>query len=288
MTQLEPRTLMSTTVKIIHVGPKQAIKTMAAVPWPKSGSTASIKVLVDYSSTPYYLAKTGIFGNVTIEPADPSHRPTFKLEPTNYPTLYANGRLTVRNINTVGGYKIILCGSTKNSYVTAENIKMLDGGCVWRGQGIISGVFKNNEVYGVPYDNVYGNFTNRAQKVIIDHSGTKVPVRQGTKETAIRIMNVDNLTLKGITTKPYIKDGRIFKQDVQLRPSSKLINVINCHFGIVDIGDMTWRKPALPIEKVVFTNCTLDKGVHITSGVKQVQFINTKVGGSTWNKTIYP
>jgi hypothetical protein len=54
----------------------------------------------------------------------------------------------------------------------------------------------------------------------------------------------------------------------------------------VDIGDMTWRKPALPVQNVTFTDSILDKGVHLTSGVGTVKFINTKVAGSTWNKTL--
>jgi hypothetical protein len=163
---------------------------------------------------------------------------------------------------------------------------MLDGGSVWNGQGVNTAYFKDNEVYGVPYDYVYANFTGVANKVVIDHSGTKVPVQQGSKEAAIRFMNVNDLTLKGIITKPHYNGGRILKQDVQLRPASKSFKIINCHFGIIDIGDMTWRKPALPIQNVTITDSILDKGVHITSGVGTVRIINTKVAGSIWNKTL--
>jgi hypothetical protein len=126
-----------------------------------------------------------------------------------------------------------------------------------------------------------------ANKVVIDNSGTKVPVQQGSKEAAIRFMNVNDLTLKGVITKPHIgSGGRILKQDVQLRPASKSFKIINCHFGIIDIGDMTWRKPAKPVENVTITDSILDKGVHITSGVGTVRIINTKVAGSIWNKTL--
>src|SRR5207302_617963 len=83
-----------------------------------------------------------------------------------------------------------------------ENVKMLDGGSVWSGQGGLSANLKDNEVLGVPYDYVYCNFINTAQKVVIDNSGTSVPVQERGKEAAIRIMNVNDLTLKGHTTKP--------------------------------------------------------------------------------------
>jgi hypothetical protein len=106
-------------------------------------------------------------------------------------------------------------------------------------------------------------------------------------EAAIRIMNVDDMTMIGVKTKPWFyAPGKIWKQDVQLRPASKSIKIINCSFYLVDIGDMTWRKPALPIQNVTITDSILDKGVHITSGVGTVRIINTKVAGSIWNKTL--
>ena len=44
---------------------------------------------------------------------------------------------------------------------------MTDGGSVWRGQGCVNAVFKNNNVFGVPYDYVYSNFTGVAKNVRI-------------------------------------------------------------------------------------------------------------------------
>jgi hypothetical protein len=278
VTTLEPRLLFATTPSIVHIGPTRGIKSLDAAPWPKKGSGANVKFVVDYSTKPYHLSHHAVFGTVDIEPADTSKRPTLELEGTNYPTLYANNKLTIRNFNTIGGYKTIIAGSTPAASVTVEKMRMLTGGTVWRGQGITTGIFRNNEVMKAPYDYVYGNFINTAKYVLIDHSGTKVPVPQGSKETAIRVMNVDHLVLKGITTKPFFKDGSIWKQDVQLRPYAKLIEVISCHFYLVDIGDMAWRQPALKVEKVVFTNCVLTKGVHKVAGCGTVIFINTKIG----------
>ena len=277
--------MFATTGTVVHIGPTQAVKSLDAAKWPSKGQ--SVTFLVDASPTPYKLSHHGVFGNVTIEPSDPSKRPTFQLQGTNYPTIYSNGMVTIKNINTIGGSKIILTGSNPHGSLDVENVKMLDGGSVWNGQGVNSAYFKDNEVYGVPYDYVYANFTGVANKVVIDNSGTKVPVQQGSKEAAIRFMNVNDLTLKGVITKPhYGSGGRILKQDVQLRPSSRSFKIINCHFGIIDIGDMTWRKPALPVQNVTITDSILDKGVHITSGVGTVRIINTKVAGSIWNKTL--
>src|SRR3954468_12247064 len=95
MTELESRTLFSASPTVVHIGPTQAVKSLDAAKWPtKSGQ--SVKFVVDYSSTPYSLGHHAVFGSVTIEPSDPSHRPTFKLQPTNYPTLYSAGMLTIR------------------------------------------------------------------------------------------------------------------------------------------------------------------------------------------------
>lgn len=276
--------MFATTGTVVHIGPTQAVKSLDAAKWPSNGQ--SVTFMVDYSPTPYKLSHHAVFGNVTIEPSNSAKRPTFQLQGTNYPTLYSNGKLTIKNINTVGGSKIILTGSNPKGSLDIENVKMLDGGSVWNGQGCNIANFKNNEVYGVPYDYVYANFTGVANKVVIDNSGTKVPVQQGSKEAAIRFMNVNDLTLKGVITKPHYNGGRILKQDVQLRPASKSFKIINCHFGIIDIGDMTWRKPAKPVQNVTITDSILDKGVHITSGVGTVRIINTKVAGSIWNKTL--
>ena len=271
---------------VVHVGPSEAVKSLDAVKWPARGDTSALDVVVDYSSTPYSVGHHGFWGNVTIEPADPAHPPTLKLEQTNYPTFYSNYKLTIRNLKTVGGSKGILTGTNTAGSVDVENVTMTDGGSVWRGQGCVNAVFKNNNVFGVPYDYVYSNFTGVAKNVLIDNSGTSVPVPQGTKEAAIRFMNVDNLTIRNVVTKPHFNGGRILKQDIQLRPASKTMNIIGCKFYIADVGDMTWRKPALPVQSVTFTNCTMTLMPHITSGVKTVRLVNCRVGGKLVTKTL--
>jgi hypothetical protein len=172
----------------------------------------------------------------------------------------------------------------------------MDGGAVWRGNGAKAAYFYNNEVRGKPRANVYSSYGGTVGTCVIDHSGTSVPVQQGGRfvngnpvgEAAIRIMNVNSLTLKGIRTTPWFyKPGQEWKQDVQLRPSSNIIKVINCNFYQVDVGDMTWRKPALPISRVEFTNCTFAKSPNVTAGVKTIVFSNVKIGGSTVSKTLY-
>jgi len=106
-------------------------------------------------------------------------------------------------------------------------------------------------------------------------------------EAAIRFMNTNYLTMIGVKTKPFFyKPGVIWKQDVQLRPTGTLYKIVNCNFYVVDVGDMAWRKPALPLKEVQFINCTFAKTPHITSGVGTVKIINCKIGGSTVNKTL--
>ena len=212
--------------------------------------------------------------------------PTLKLQPTNYPTFYSNYKLLIKNIKTVGGSKIILTGTNTKGSVDVEGVNMMDGGAVWRGQGAVNAYFKDNNVYGMAYDYVYSNFTALAQNVTIDNSGTKVPVQEGMRQAAIRIMDTNNLTIKNVVTKPRFSSGRVFKQDIQLRPSSKSMNLIGCNFYIADVGDMTWRKPAEPIQSVTFTNCTMVMLPHITSGVKSVKLVNCIVGGKKVSKTL--
>lgn len=139
---------------------------------------------------------------------------------------------------------------------------------------------------GTAYDYVYSNFTGEAKSVLIDNSGTSVPVQEGNRQAAIRFMDTDSLTMRNVKTKPRFSNGRVFKQDIQLRPSSNSMNLIGCTFYIADVGDMTWRKPALPIQSVTFTNCTMQMLPHITAGVKSVKLVNCTVAGKTVSKTL--
>jgi hypothetical protein len=171
----------------------------------------------------------------------------------------------------------------------------MDGGAMWRGSGGDNIYFKDNEVHGIPRANVYSSYTNTVHKCVIDNSGTDVPVQQGGRmvngspigEAAIRSMNVDDLTLIGVKTAPWFyKPGKIWKQDVQLRPSSHHITVINCDFYLVDIGDMTWRKPAHPIDQVDFIDCTLAKTPSLQKGIAKVTLTNCTINGKVVTKSL--
>jgi hypothetical protein len=274
------------------------VKSLNSAHWPDKGETA-VKFLLDPGS--YSVGLHFIKGNLTIESADPTNPATIKLPGVfdssgnaQNPTLSVVGSLTIRNIKTTGGGDTILLGSSESANIIAENIKM-DAGAIWRGSGAHSAYFKNNAVYGKPRANVYSSYGGVVGTCVIDHSGTSVPVQQGGRwvngnpvgEAAIRIMNVDNLTLKGIKTTPWFyKPGQEWKQDVQLRPRSNVIKVIKCNFYQPDVGDMLWRDPALPIKRVEFTDCTFVKMPSVTNGVKVIVYTNCKVGGSTINKTL--
>src|SRR5262245_9151048 len=101
MGELESRTMFS-TVKVVHIGPKQAIKSIDSAPWPRQGNNTPVKFVVDYSSTPYKLSHHSVYGNVTIAAADPSHKPTFKLPANDSTTLYVYGTLNISDIKTAG------------------------------------------------------------------------------------------------------------------------------------------------------------------------------------------
>jgi len=172
---------------------------------------------------------------------------------------------------------------------------MTDGGAMWLGSGGQNIYFKDNDILGKPRKYAYANFNHMVNKLTIDNSGTSVPVQQGGSivngspvgEAAIRIMDVNTAVLKGITTRPWFyKSGQEWKQDVQLRPSSNLIQVISCNFYQPDVGDMTWRSPAKPINEVDFINSHLTKSPNITNGVSVIKFSNTLIGGTRTTKTI--
>ena len=59
---------------MIHIGPNEAIKSLADVTFP-SASAAPVTYILDSSSTAYQVPKTNIYGNVTIEAADPNNKP---------------------------------------------------------------------------------------------------------------------------------------------------------------------------------------------------------------------
>ncbi len=292
-------------VRVVHIGPTRDIKTLKDVKWPGT-KDAPTEFVLDYSKTPYVLGQYYLNGKLWIEPADWDNRPTLQLANTfkkskksnsivaGNPSLNVNGTLIIRGMNTIGGIDTVLLGSAKTGNIDCENVHM-DGGAMWRGSGGNDIYFQDNEVHGIPRANVYSSYTNTVHKCVIDNSGTDVPVQQGGRmsngnpigEAAIRIMNVDDLTLIGVKTAPWFyKPGKIWKQDVQLRPSSKHITLLDCNFYLVDIGDMTWRKPAHPIDRVDFIDCTLAKTPSLQKGIAKVTLTNCNVGGKIVTKAL--
>lgn len=305
MDSLESRTLFAADPLIVHVGPNQEIKTLTNYQ-ALNKINQPVKILVDYSDTPYDLPRMVVTGDVTVLPSDPSHRPTLRLSSAfkpkskgsdtlmvDSPSVRITGHFTIKGFDTIGGENAILLGSSKNAVIDCEDMHMLDGGAIWRGDGADSVYFKDNEIHGTARANVYSSFTYTVHKCVIDNSGTDVPIQQGGHiikgnpigETAIRIMNVDDMTMIHVKTLPWFyKPGKEWKQDVQLRPSSKHITLIGCSFYQPDIGDMTWRKPAHPIDRVDFIDCTMVKMPSIQAGVTKVTFSNCTIGGKVVNK----
>src|SRR4051812_25754740 len=141
--------------KLIHIGSKQAIKSFSQVKWPAKGS--SLHIFVEPGT--YTVGQRTIFGNVTIEAADPSHKPTLNL-PASFKASKSSGNfvagdgafkvsgsLTIRNFNVKGGGNAILLGSTTSGNIFCERIHT-DGAAIWKGDGANTAVFKNNEIVG--------------------------------------------------------------------------------------------------------------------------------------------
>jgi hypothetical protein len=217
-----------------------------------------------------------------------------KISGNDDPTLRVVNNLVINDIKTQGGSHAILLGSAVGANINAQNITMTDGGEIWLGSGGNNVYFRDNDVFGNTYKYVYANFNDTVNDCTIDNSGDSNPVKQGGTvsggtadgEAAIRVMDVNNLTIIGVKTTPfYYKPGQEWKQDIQLRPSAQLIRLIDCTFYNPDIGDMTWRSPAHPVNEVDFIDCTITKDVSLEAGAKLVKFENTTIAGKMTNGT---
>ena len=293
------------TGTVIHIGPNETVKTLNNAYWPSAGSKP-VTFILDPSSTPYTLSPHFLYGNLTIEAANPNNRPTIALPPSykeesaskydaENPTIEVVGTLNVSDVNTSGGINTIFLGSEPGGNIDAQRVHMLQGGAMWLGSGGNDVTFKDNQILGKPRYYAYANFNNTLNNLVIDNSDTTVPVQQGgwivdgqpIGEAAIRIMDVNNATLEDIITTPWFyKSGQEWKQDVQLRPSSKDIQVIGCHFYQPDVGDMTWRSPAMPIQEVDFIDDSFDKSPNITNGVSEIKFSDTLIGSHDLTETL--
>lgn len=284
-------TAKKTAGSVVHVAAGASIN---SVKWPGKG--ASMTIVLDGGT--YSLNQHNVAGNLTILSANPSKPATLKLADTfvtrggkmiaNNPSINVSGTLVIKNVNTTGGDNTVLLGSSTSGNIDAEDIHM-SGGAIWRGSGGNNLYFKDNTTSGNPRANVYSSYNGNVNKCVIDHSGTSVAIPQGGRivggnpigEAAIRVMNVASLTLIGVKTKPwYYKPGKEWKQDIQIRPDSSTVNLVNCTFYQCDVGDMVWRVPAHVIKSVQFINCTMTKSPNITAGVKSVKIISSKVGNT--------
>jgi hypothetical protein len=297
---LESKISLPVSTKVVHISSSSQLNNGAN--WPGRGQSITLSL----APGSYSLSSRFVYGNVSIVAADSAHPPTInlpqvfkKVSAAKYlggnATLYVLGSLNVRNVKTTGGENAVFVGTSSSGKVDVENVNMTDGGAIFRGSGGSTVLLKNIQSGGIPRTNFIANFDHNIGTVIFDNRGTSSALQQGghivsgnpVGEATIRVMDVDSLTLIGVTTRPWFyKPGREWKQDVQLRPSSNIIKVIDCNFYQPDVGDMTWRSPARPINEVDFINSHLTKGPNVTNGVKTITFSNTLIGSSKVTKTI--
>lgn len=302
----DPLDPIDPNLKQVPVGPSRAVKNLKAIQ-DNTEYTIDDGVTVD-------IAHATVKGKVIIKsnPADPAtiHFPdewasSMPLPPgpdcqpfKGRATIMVSGTCILKNVHTSGGEKVIVFGTlnqdnTQTADITAENITM-DGGGIIRASGAKSIKILKVGSTGKPYAYYAASFTYTVKKCVIDNTGVSTTIKQGGHvnsgqdqgETTIRIMDCDDLTITGCTTEAWLHDGtHVWKQEVQLRPDTKKCVVKNCHFNLVDIGDMTWRHPAHTIDYVEFIDCTLDQEPHITNGARIVKYTNTMVHGSLRNRT---
>jgi RTX calcium-binding nonapeptide repeat (4 copies) len=274
---------------VIDVGSSESVKTVDAA-LKMTGKGKTVDIVVDPGT--YSVSSTSIYGNVEITAADASNEPVLKIAGNDDPTLNVVNNLIINDIKTQGGSHGILLGSAVGANINAQNITMTDGGEIWLGSGGNNIYFRDNDVFGNTYKYVYGNFNDTVNSCTIDNSGDSNPIKQGGTvsggnvdgEAAIRVMDVNDLTIIGVKTQPFFyKPGQEWKQDIQLRPSAELIRLIDCTFYNPDVGDMTWRSPAHPVDEVDFIDCTITEGVSLEAGAELVKFENTTIAGKVTN-----
>lgn len=294
----------SLSAAVIPVGPKQSVKDLKGI---KDGN----EYVLDFGN--YSVQSMTIKKSLTIRSANPSARATVKFPNawggTNSSgpdvgsnanaTLNCFGVCTLKDLKISGGEAVIALTSQPGSTVLAQHIDM-DGGGIFRGSGGNKITINNVQSSGRPHAYFIANFNNHVKEFSVDLSANMMPVQQGgwcksgkptcsnkgsdlaQGEAAIRFMDVDHLVLKGVTTKPWLFNGKsVWKQEVQLRPDSGKFEIFNSHFVLVDAGDIASRAvPAHVISQVDFHDSIIDQGVHETPGILQINYLNTKVGGS--------
>lgn len=281
----------------VAVGPTRAIKDLTAM-----------KDNMEYVLDPgtYDIKAITVKGKLIIRSADPKNPATIKFPsvwgklpsppdvgpPAQGATIVVYGHAELNDVKTIGGEDVIVFQTQVGSTLSVQNVTM-DGGGILRGSGAKDVYMKNVQSSGKPRAYFIANFTNRCEKMVLDLTNT-MPIQQGgwknangtsQGEAAMRFMDCGYVKIIGAKTKPWLHDGtHVWKQEVQFRPDTDLIEAENCHFVLVDIGDMTWRKPPHIIKQVTFTNCILDQHPHLTPGSQIVKYVNTTVAGTVVNK----
>ncbi len=231
----------------------------------------------------YKISPKVIRKSLTLRAADSTRRPTIEFpdawpEGKARPTLQCYGDCRFEDLNIKGGERVIAVESRSGGTLFAQDIHM-DGGGFWRGWGGEDVRLYRVVSTGVPYAYMFSNFNEQVRNLVIDNRGVSTPIRQGKREAAIRLMNIDEGVLIGLKTIAHLNDGRPWKQDVQFRPTSNYFEVINCDFGIVDIGDIAIRTPPLKVKKVKFIDSRI-KQAHKVPGAGEVIYVNTYVDGN--------
>ena len=197
-----------------------------------------------------------------------------------------------------------------NGGSAALNIVSQSNGAIAMCQGGTSFSATNCWSDGVPDKYWFANFTNRLAQVRIDNTGCPHPIKQAQHtEAAIRLMQVDDAELDGLNVL-----GSKYKQAVQSRPGGhgkpgrehytrhvwRKCNISGGAGACFDAGNFKdptdVNFPFGTLDLLRLEDCVLD-GFELTSqganpltfdqqGIRQVQIVNTRIGGKLVNQTI--
>jgi hypothetical protein len=156
-----------------------------------------------------------------------------------------------------------------------RNITQTNGGLV-HALGGDSCSITHCESDGIPDKYWFCNFTNRLKVLRINNTGAK-PINQGKHEAAVRLMQVDDSEIVGLTV-----HGSNFKQAVQDRPGGAPSERYKQHIwrdcnitGGVDIGNFKDKTDVnFPFGRLGLSqwdNCKIDRVAHHGAGRQPVE-----------------
>lgn len=215
------------------------------------------------------------------------------------PSVKCFGDCVMKNVNTKGGVDMVIFQAQPGGTLLAQDVEMLDGGAISISSGGKDIKIIRVQSHGKSHAYFIANFTNPLENILVDQTGNKLPILQGGYctngkptcdnthvfgEAAVRLMQTKHATFKGIVVKNWLYDGKHeWKQSFQMR-TNDLVEVFNSKIDSLDCGDMTWKNPPDPLKKIVFKDSELG-AIHLTPGVKQIVYQNTKVAGVLKNET---